>query len=99
MVPSDIPNERWDRAMDCYHHFRNVQDKMVNDSTAYGNKFGVQLAGPLFPFEAKVSYRPISLQDEAKIFIKLAKKRPPRIFVGSVLCAVWRMVRRFPYRG
>ena len=70
MVNRGLLNERWDQAVKCYHHLRNVHDKMVNNKTAFGNNYCVQFDGPLTQLRAKDICKSISSQDEADVHLK-----------------------------
>ena len=83
--------------MECYCYLRNVHDKMADGKTANEKRSGVNVDGPLIPFGAKLSYKPLSSKDEATLH-QFVKKMLPRIFMGFVLRA-GRMVTKFAHRG
>ena len=67
MVQSGLPDQWWDCAMECSCNLRNEHDKMADGKTADGKTSGVKLDGLLIPFGAKVSDKPISSNDEARL--------------------------------
>ena len=70
--------------MECYCLLRNVHDKMADGKTAFEKTCGVNFDGPLIPFGAKVSYMPISSEDEARLH-QFGEKMLPGIFMRHVL--------------
>ena len=64
-VQSGFPEERWDCAMKCCC-LRNVHE-MADGKTAFKRRCGVTLDGPVIPFGARASYKPISSTDESRL--------------------------------
>ena len=82
--------------MEC-PYLRNVHDQMAEGTTAHEKICGVTFDGPLIPFVAKVSHKPISSKGDGRLH-QFGNKMLPRVFLGSVPCGR-RMVRRFAHRG
>merc|ERR1712096_422891 len=74
-------NEMWSDAMNCYCLLRNAVDILLNNKTAYFNRFGINFPGPLIPFGAAVTYEPSSDQALARL-PKTGPKTLPGIFMG-----------------
>ena len=84
--------------MECCCYFRNVHDKMVNGRTACEKSCGVKCDGALIPFGAKVSYKPISSKDEAKLHQFGEKKDASRNLHGLCPTCGTRVVGGFAHR-
>ena len=83
MVDSGLPDEWCDCAMECYCSLRIVRDKMAHGNIAYEKRCDVKFDGPLIPFGATVSSKPISSKDEAKLH-QFGKKVLPGTFMEYV---------------
>ena len=70
--------------MKCYCYLRDVHDKMADGKTVFGNIFGVKFDGPLIPFGATVSRKPISSTDEARLHQFGTNGVLPGMFMGYV---------------
>ena len=72
-VQSALPEVWWDRAMECLSYVWNEHDKMADGKTASDKICGVTFDRPLIPFGGKVSYKPISSNNES--LLNLLDKR------------------------
>ena len=53
----------WDLAQNAYCFSRNVVDEQRSGHTSYFARFGENFRGPIIPFDAEVSYNPITQKD------------------------------------
>ena len=67
LVQSGFLQSGWGEAMACYCFLRNVYDKLENHKTPYEIRFGEPFSGPVIPFGAETSYKPISDKDKARL--------------------------------
>ena len=60
MAQSGLTEDWRNCAMECYSFLRNVHDKMTDGKAAHERRIGVAFDGPMIPFGATISYKPIS---------------------------------------
>jgi len=70
--------------MKCYCYLRNIVDALKDGKTPYERRFGEPFNGPIIPFGAKLSYKPITSSDKKRLH-QFGIKVLPGIFVGYSL--------------
>ena len=95
---SGLLEQWWDYATTSCCNLRNVHDKMADGKTTDQKSMCVQCDGPLIPFAAKVSYKPISSKDEARLH-QFGKTYASWNLHGISITYGMRRVRRFAHRG
>ena len=70
--------------MKCYCYVRNIVDALKDGKTPYERRFGEPFNGPIIPFGAKISYKPITSSDKKRLH-QFGIKVLPGIFVGYSL--------------
>ena len=54
--------------MRCYCYLRNIVDNIAGDGkTPYERRFGEAFSGPVIPFGAEISYKPIAPKDKDRL--------------------------------
>ena len=71
----------WPEGMKCFCFLRNTTTILENGNTAYKNRFGSGLSGPIIPFDAQVTYLPITQKDKQRPHA-FGSKALPGIFLG-----------------
>ena len=67
--------------MQCFCFLKNVHDLLDGDETAFQRRFKAKSYGPVIPFGAQVTYKPITPQDIARL-PKFGSNTLDGIFVG-----------------
>ena len=67
--------------MNCFSFLKNVVDLLDGEETAFKRRFTTNFSGPLIPFGAEITWKPISSDDEARLH-PFGSKRLSGIFVG-----------------
>lgn len=67
LVQSGFNSCWWAEAMMCFCFLKNVVDLLDGDETAYKRRFKRNFYGPVIPFGAQITYKPITSQDIARL--------------------------------
>ena len=81
LVQPGFLEDWWDEAMACYCFSRNIIDKFEKHKTPYEIRFGERFSGPLNPFGAGISYKPISEKDKSRL-PSFGSGLPSGVFIG-----------------
>ena len=81
LTQSGWNEEWWAEAMACYCFLRNVHDIQSEGKTPFSLRFGEDFTGPIIPFGAEVTYKPITDKDKERLH-KYGRKELNGIFVG-----------------
>ena len=73
--------EWWPEAQNTYCFLHNVSDKQKDGYTAYESRYLKKFKGPLIPFGAAISYKPITDKDNDRVH-KYRSKMLQGIFLG-----------------
>ena len=60
LVQSGLAEAWWPEAMSCFCFLKNVVDILADGQTSYKKRYGVDFSGPVIPFGAEVTYKPIT---------------------------------------
>jgi len=71
----------WACAMMCYCFLRNIVDELKGDHTAWERRFDKKFEGPVIPFGAEITYKPITQKDKDRLH-KFGTKMLTGVFVG-----------------
>jgi len=81
LVQSGFDEAWWPEAMSCFCFLKNASDLLADEKTAYSRRFGQEFRGPLIPFGAEVTYKPITAKDKARCH-EFGEKKLSALFVG-----------------
>ncbi|MDP7560267.1 MAG: DNA cytosine methyltransferase, partial [Planctomycetota bacterium] len=71
----------WAHAMMCFCFLRNIVDLLKSGNTAWSKRFGSNFKGPVIPFGAQITYKPIREKDKERLH-KFGTKTLSGVFVG-----------------
>ena len=68
MVQSGFSAAWWPQALSCFCFLKNLVD-LLDDGTAYQRRCNADFPGPLIPFGAEITWKPISQKDKACLHV------------------------------